>query len=125
MLRSSKGFSTIEKYTALHEISLPKRGTALLECMCNLTANEMFDESGNLRNPYDDILHAIDSLQKQCDTLIVVTNEVGSDGEEYPLETMQYMETLGRLNMELVHRADCVLELVCGIPLLLKGEMPI
>ena len=42
--RSGKGFATIEQGTHLEEVSLPKECTALLECMSNLVANEMFAE---------------------------------------------------------------------------------
>ena len=42
-MRAGKGFETFECYTGLKELRLPERGTALLECICNLTANEMFD----------------------------------------------------------------------------------
>lgn len=43
---AGKGFATIEQGTHLEEISLPKECTALLECMSNLVANEMFVPEG-------------------------------------------------------------------------------
>ena len=124
ILRADKGFETIEQHTNLEEIVLPQRGTALLECMCNLTANEMFDEEGSTRDAYDSILRGMDSLSKQCQHLIVVTNDVGGGCDCYSEETLEYVRLLGRLNKALAQRADCVCELVCGIPLLLKGELP-
>lgn len=120
-MRSAKGFDTIECYESLETIRLPRRGTALLECMCNLTANEMFDEAGVCRDAYADILAGVESLKKQCEHLIVVTNDVGSDGGTYDRDTRRYVETLGRLNMALASRFDTVLELVCGIPIPRKG----
>ena len=44
--RSGKGFSTVEQGTHLEDVSLPKGCTALLECMSNLVANEMFAPEG-------------------------------------------------------------------------------
>ncbi len=123
-MRADKGFETIEQHTDLTEILLPERGTALLECMCNLTANEMFDEEGNQREVYDKILKSVDHLAKQCEHLIVVTNDVGSDCRTFDEGTMSYIRTLGRLNQALASKFDCVCELVCGIPLILKGELP-
>ena len=41
-----KGFETIERYTDLSGLELPKEGVALLECLSNLTANEMFEPEG-------------------------------------------------------------------------------
>ena len=58
-LRAGKGFETIEKQTDLDEIVLPGRGTALLECMCNLTANEMFDDEGNMMDPYGAVMEGV------------------------------------------------------------------
>lgn len=123
-MRAGKGFETFERYTDLAGLRLPARGTALLECICNLTANEMFDENGNCSDPCDRVLAGVDALREQCDTLVVVTNDVGSDGEDYGAETRAYMEAIGRINAALAAKADVVCELVCGIPLPLKGELP-
>jgi adenosylcobinamide kinase/adenosylcobinamide-phosphate guanylyltransferase len=123
--RADAGFVTIERETQIGGVDLPARGTVLLECMCNLLANEMFDDSGNERDVYDTIRADILALEQQCDTLIVVTNEVGSDGGDYGAGTARYIETLGRLNCALANRFDAVVELVCGIPLVLKGQLPL
>ena len=123
-LRAGKGFETIERQTDLEKIVLPRRGTALLECMCNLTANEMFDDEGNIRDVYGHILKGVAALAAQCEHLIVVTNDVGADRGPYSRETVEYIRLLGRLNRALAREADCVCELVCGIPLLWKGELP-
>ena len=122
--RADAGFLTIERETDIGGVALPGRGTVLLECMCNLLANEMFDEAGNERDVYDTILADIAVLEQHCDTLIVVTNEVGSDGGGYDAGTVRYIETIGRLNRALAKRFDAVAELVCGIPLVLKGQLP-
>ena len=94
----------------------------LLECLCNLTANEMFDDEGNERDPYEKILRDVRRLASQADNLILVTNDVGSDGEAYSDSTLRYVDTLGRLNQAFAAEFDTVYELVCGIPLLVKGE---
>ncbi|MCF0142344.1 MAG: bifunctional adenosylcobinamide kinase/adenosylcobinamide-phosphate guanylyltransferase [Parasporobacterium sp.] len=119
-LREGKGFITIEKYTDIHEIQLPERGTLLLECICNLTANEMFDENFNLQDPVDKIIEGIKVLASQCDNLIVVTNDVGSDIQDYSDETRAYIRALGTVNAKLAAEADSVIEMVCGIPVVLK-----
>jgi adenosylcobinamide kinase/adenosylcobinamide-phosphate guanylyltransferase len=124
-MRAEKGFETIERYTDLLGLRLPLRGTALLECLCNLTANEMFrrepflapEEAAAL------VLRGVDNLDRQCDNLIVVTNDVGSDGGGYGAPTERYVRALGIINAKLAARFDHVFELVCGIPLALKGEL--
>ena len=97
----------------------------LLECLCNLTANEMFDDRGNERDPYDKILREVRGLAEQADNLILVTNDVGSDAEDYSASTLRYVDTLGRLNAVFAAEFDAVFELVCGIPIRLKGELPL
>lgn len=123
-MRADKGFETLECYTGMAELTLPGRGTTLLECVCNLTANEMFDEQGNMADPCARVLAGVDNLRAQSDTLLVVTNDVGSDTGDYSPETRAYVAALGRINAELARRADVVCELVCGIPIVLKGALP-
>lgn len=123
-LRKGKGFETIEKYTRLSELKLPQRGTALLECICNLTANEMFDDSGGFRDPFEPVLEGTMALAEQCDNLVVITNDVGADALAYNEGTRAYIEVMGKINAALAEKADTVCELVCGIPLILKGKLP-
>ena len=124
-MREGKGFETIERYTDYASLVLPARGTALLECVCNLTANEMFDENGSVSDPVERVLAGVDALHAQCETLIVVTNDVGSDGVSYAPETEAYIAALGAINRALAARADAVIELVSGIPIAVKGELPV
>ena len=123
-MREGKGFETIERYTDYALLTLPSRGTALLECIANLAANEMFDSDGNLTDPVSRVLDGVDAIARQCDTLIVITNDVGSDGTEYDASTEAYIRAIGRINAELASRADTVAELVAGIPIVLKGTLP-
>ncbi|MBR6406669.1 MAG: bifunctional adenosylcobinamide kinase/adenosylcobinamide-phosphate guanylyltransferase [Lachnospiraceae bacterium] len=126
ILRAGKGFETIERYTDYGALQLPKEGgTALLECICNLTANEMFDESGNQTDPYERVIQGVRNLQSQCDLLVVVTNDVGSDGLHYDPGTEDYIRVLGKINAALASSADTVIEMVAGIPILLKGALPL
>ena len=121
-MRRPKGFETVESPTDVGEILLPGRGTVLLECLCNLTANEMFDDEGWERDPFDKILREVRLLAERADNLILVTNDVGSDGESYSESTLRYVGALGRLNQAFAAEFDTVYELACGIPLLLKGD---
>ena len=124
-MRKDKGFETIERQKDMETLTLPARGTVLLECLCNLTANEMFAPDGSVRDVYDKILGGIEHVRAQSAHTIIVTNDVGSDAEDYSPETLLYVQTLGRLNRAVAEKADTVCELVCGIPLVLKGELPV
>ena len=122
-MRAGKGFETIEKYTDIHELMLSRECAVLLECMGNLCANEMF--SGDLvSDPPDKIVNGIMKLSYSVSELVIVTNQVGSDGIVYAEETMEYIRILGEINRRTAEIADNVIECVYGIPVLLKGEIP-
>lgn len=122
-MRAAKNFQTIECYTDLRSVNLPADGIVLLECMSNLAANEMYAPGGAGQHMVESILQGIQSVLSQVKALVVVTNEVFSDGQEYDPATNQYLENLGVINQELAKKADTVTEVVCGIPLLRKGRI--
>ena len=119
-LRQGKGFTTIEQPTALEQAvsQMEPEGAALLECMSNLTANEMFSGVQPLdrQTVIAKILHDVETLRKQADPLVIVTNNVFEDGIVYDTSTMEYIEALGRINERLAAEADEVVEVVAGIP---------
>ena len=78
-MRAGKGFETIERYTELDELILPKN----------------------------------------C--VVIVTNEIFSDGILYEGESEKYKEQLGKINCNLAEMADAVVEVVYGIPVWHKG----
>lgn len=120
--RAGKGFETIEKYTALHELDLPENSVVLLECMANLCANEMFSED-DPTDPTERIISGITHIKKHSSELVIITNNVGSDGVNYSPETNRYIGIMGRLNTLTAALADNVIECVYGIPVVLKGKL--
>ncbi len=122
-MRLHSGFITIERETDVGGVTLPERGSLLLECMCNLLANEMFDDAGRVFDVRDKLLADVEALYRQCETFIVVTNDVGSDGGTFDRSTRAYIDALGQINCALAMRFDAVYELVCGIPLVRKGKL--
>ena len=58
-MRFGKGFDTVECYTGLSEVRVPKGCTVLLECMSNLVANEIFREDGAHENTEAEILKVL------------------------------------------------------------------
>ncbi len=123
-MRKNKGFLTVERYTDLASLILPPCACVLLEDLGNLAANEMFAAEPPC-DPFDAVIGGIDALQKQCDRLVVVTDEIGNDGVNYDPATTAYIAALGALNRALAARADAVVEVVAGIPIAVKGELPV
>lgn len=133
-LRSGKGFDTIEKYTCLSNVDCGGYDTILLECVSNLLANEYFGEDGENggeeRHDHGDktfmrISEGIRHLKDIAGNLVIVTNDIFSDGIIYDNDTMGYMECLGKVNRFLGAEADVVIESVCGIPIFIKGAFEI
>ena len=120
-MRAAKQFETIECPLHLEMVRLPRRGTALLEDLGNLTANELYDPAGAGDAAAAHILQGLDSLAAQCENLIVVSNEVFSGGTDYAGDTDRYLLALARVNNALAARADAVARVVCGIPVYYKG----
>lgn len=122
-MRSGKGFETIEKYTDIGELDLPCDCAVLLECMGNLCANEMFRDGGCF-DPINKIVSEIERLNDSVSKLVIVSNEVGSDGVTYDEGTMKYIAAMGEINCRISGISDNVIECIYGIPVALKGELP-
>ncbi len=170
-MRDGKGFRTIEQPVDLIDVldkirpeavsgpgaaseseaasgSERKAGAAaLVECISNLTANEMFREDnawakgtappGEMTDPApaaepenpsasadivaDRIVRQVEALDEAFDPLIVVTNNVFEDGIVYDVSTMEYLRALGEINRRLAGRAGRVIEVVAGIPVEIKS----
>ena len=121
--RSGKGFETIEQGTHLEDVCLPQGCTALLECMSNLVANEVFAPEGRGADCGEVIKSGLHHLAEKAGHLVIVTNDIFSDGVTYDPGTAQYMKILGEVNQEAAAMADYVYEVVCGIPICVKCEM--
>lgn len=122
-MREGKGFITMECYTGLENLLLPQGAGVLLECMGNLVANEMFSPHGVGKEPISTILRGITHLCHHGEEVIVVTNDVFSDGIIYDKDSLQYLEVLAQVNTCLSQQADRVVEIVCGIPIIHKGDL--
>jgi adenosylcobinamide kinase/adenosylcobinamide-phosphate guanylyltransferase len=128
-LRAGKGFETLEVYTHIDEffskkINVHTGDVFLIECMSNLLANEIYEPEGGLKNILDDIVSPIVRLSKAAGDVVVVTNDVFSDGRHFTgeyEETEKYCRLLGSLNIMLAEYADTVTEVACGIPNIIKG----
>ena len=123
-LRAGKGFKTVEKYVNISQIQIEEGSSVLLECICNLTANEMFDKEGSGQNAVEAVLNGVNHIREKAANLIVITNEVGNDGGQYDTDTLKYIENMGIINNKLTNSFPTVYELCCGIPLKIKGELP-
>lgn len=117
--RADKGFTTIECEKNLALADVEEGSTVLLEDLVNLMANEMFD-GGQVER----IVPALQLLAHQCRHLVMVTNDVFSEGIAYGETTQEYLRQLAGINAAAAQMADCVVEVVYSIPVVLKGVLP-
>lgn len=124
-LRNGKGFFTIEQPTriccAMKKMEDGDR-TVLLECISNLTANEMFSEekAKTRMQVTENVLRDIKVLKEQITHLVVVSNNVFEDGIIYDETTTEYILAMGKINRKLAALADQVVEVAAGIPVIIK-----
>ncbi len=124
-LRAGKGFRTLEKYTDLSELEIPKNQGILLECISNLVANELYREDGtlnDLKETKEKVLAGVRRLSNSTTRRVIVTNEVNADINSYSEETEKYRECIGMVNQSLAELADIVTEVVYGIPVCIRKE---
>lgn len=124
-LRNGKGFFTIEQpvriSSALEKMEDGDRAV-LLECISNLTANEMFSEKKAMTEIQvtENVIRDIKMLKEQTNHLVVVSNNVFEDGITYDETTTKYIRAMGKINQKLAALADRVVEVVEGIPVIIK-----
>ena len=145
-LRAGKGFTTIERPGALSD--LPDNGeTMLIECLSTHVANLMFNaptntaqhstnscpgcpisadtDSGQSADHWIKVLKTeLAPLLARKGNTIFVSAEIALDGITYSPETEAYKSVLTAINRYLLQNSDAAFELVCGIPVKIKGELP-
>lgn len=121
-MREGKGFVTQEApfgFSTKKEQE-EKAAVALLECVSNLMANLMFEKHMSGETACCEILSQIERADYRH--IVIVTNEIFSDGTFYEGEMKEYQQALGTVNCKLAQRADVVCEVVYSVPVFLKGE---
>ena len=120
--RAGKGFSTVERPRNLIGLPAEADWNVLIEDLPNLAANELFSPEGG---GADAVLSGVEMICKTASNVTIVTGDIFSDGGTYDTGTQEYMEMLADLHMRIAAKADNVVEVVCGIPCAVKGELPV
>lgn len=134
-MRADKGFDTVECYRHVEHIVAKRQDVLMLECMSNLLANEMYlepdsnagsDMAETMSPVSNKIVQALIDLSTRVQELVIVTNDVFSDGGSltYDESTREYVKNLAEINCALAREAATVTEVVCGIPVIVKKNHP-
>lgn len=121
-MRKDKGFDTLECYVNLKGTAetMTDRPAVLLECMSNLTANEIYRSDGAGERTVDRIVDGVQELCGRCEHVVIVTNEVCSECTRDSADMVRYKKILSEVNRRLAQKADWVTEVVYGIPVEVK-----
>ena len=124
-LRRGKGFYTIEQPKDI-SLAIEKmeggKGIVLLECISNLTANEMFSEEKpkSAAQVTEKIIREIKAFKEITKSFVIVSNNVFEDGIVYDKPITEYIHVMGQINQMLASMADQVVEVVAGLPVFMK-----
>ena len=121
-MRKAKGFVTIEKQVSIGEINISSNSVCLIECISNLLANEMYDKNRTGDEACKKITEDIELLSEKVTDLVVVSNEIFSDGAIYDTFSSEYIHNLGKINTFLAEISDIFIEVVAGIKVYHKGR---
>ncbi|MBQ6113603.1 MAG: bifunctional adenosylcobinamide kinase/adenosylcobinamide-phosphate guanylyltransferase, partial [Synergistaceae bacterium] len=121
-MRSGKGFITVEKTQNLGQIEIPARSAIMIESLTAWTANEMFTETGVKESGHvvTKILSDLSRLLERAENIVIVSDDIFSDGVEYDELTDSYVRALAELTVKIAEIADEVVEFVSGFALRLK-----
>lgn len=116
--RKDKGFITIECECDLGNINIPENADVMIESLTAWTANEMFRD-----NRINDSAYVIAKIHSELERIIhmamnviVVADDIFSDGVHYDALTEEYMKTLAELEIMTASSADEVIEILAGLP---------
>lgn len=112
----------MERPSGLAGLELPPDAAVLLEDLSNLAANEYFGQGPE--GAFRRTLEGVSYLHDRARELVVVSNDLFSDGAVYDGDTAAYLRGFAELNRAVAERADRVYEVVCGIPITWKGGKP-
>ena len=114
--RAGLNFQTLELPYCVGDAPVELQSAVLLEDVSNLLSNVFFERNGTAEQVLQDIL----TLTARSSTLVAVTIS-GLDASAYDGETAAYINALNRLNEQLAQRADSVIQMKHGTPVVTKG----
>lgn len=125
--RSGRGFITVERPCGMHGIvsDVPADSLVLLECLPNWLANEMFRADGSIADHAEvrrEIENGIEAMLDRARHLVIVSDDIFSDGVRYDDVMTGYLRLLGGLHVSIAARADAAVECVSGLPRFAKGN---
>lgn len=95
-------------------------GVVLIDCATMWLTNHLLAEN-DLEAAEKALMQALDSCAAHW---VIVSNEVGQGIVPQNALARRFREAQGRLNILLARRAEMVVQVVAGLPQVLKGQLP-
>ncbi|MDK3072177.1 bifunctional adenosylcobinamide kinase/adenosylcobinamide-phosphate guanylyltransferase [Sedimentitalea sp. JM2-8] len=121
--RRGDGWTTVEAPDDLsHPLAALTSGqVCLLDCATMWLSNRMLSGDGDTGTARSVLLR---DLSRCAADLVVVSNETGQGIVPDTALARRFREAQGRLNIALAAQADLVIQVIAGLPQVLKGQMP-
>ncbi len=99
---------------------LDDKQICLIDCATMWLNNHLMEDS-DLKQAQADLLDALATCRAR---VVIVSNEVGQGIVPDNALARRFREAQGRLNIALAAKADLVVQVTAGLPLVLKGQLP-
>ncbi len=109
-MRQGKGFTSHETPEVF---PTGVSGAVLVEDLTNLFLNHWYGKSGNTASQR--ISQELETLAKSCQLVVIVANQITSEGETHSPEIETFLQNLGALEQKIVQKCEEVYEVVSGI----------
>ena len=123
-MRAGLGFRTVECLGTLEPLAADD-GVVLVDDLGNLVAGALFAPAGvpGWRQVTTGLEAQLLTCCERFAHVVAVGCDVGRDGCRYGRGTDEWMRSLGSLQCVLAARFDVVVEVVCGVPVVVKGDL--
>lgn len=106
-----------EKNLSRHNVA---GATVLIDCVTLWCTNFFFDLKSDINHALEMLKREFDAFIQQEATFIFVTNEIGMGGTSDNEIQRKFIDLLGWVNQYIASKADSVILMVSGIPLIIK-----
>lgn len=120
--RKDKGFKTLEVLKGIKNIKGDNNTTILLDSVTSLLTNEMFHEGEIYKSCEKKICSDIQTLSSNVKNLVIVSDNISLDENEYDAISENYRRTLGKINCYLCELCHVVIEVSYCNKIIHKGE---
>lgn len=109
-----------EKYLSRHAL---EGRVIVIDCVTLWCTNFFFDNNSQVSQSLDEIKKEFDALTNQNACFLFVTNELGMGGVSVDETQRKFTDLQGWVNQYIASRADEVVLMVSGIPVVIKNNL--